>query len=62
MVSGATHQMQVTVDEIFGPLVPIFKFDTEDEVVRLRNSTELGLAGYFVSRDVSGVMRVAQKL
>lgn len=54
--------MQVTVDEIFGPLVPIFKFDTEDEVVRLRNSTELGLAGYFVSRDVSGVMRVAQKL
>jgi acyl-CoA reductase-like NAD-dependent aldehyde dehydrogenase len=42
---------EVSRDETFGPLAPCYMFDTEDEVLRLANDTEFGLAGYFYSRD-----------
>lgn len=62
VVSGVTADMMVSRDETFGPLAPIFSFETEDEVVRLANDTEFGLAGYFFSRDVGRAWRVAQRL
>ncbi|KAK7743954.1 hypothetical protein SLS62_010416 [Diatrype stigma] len=62
VVSGVTTEMVVSKDETFGPLAPIFVFETEDEVVRLANDTEFGLAGYFFSCDVGRAWRVAQRL
>ncbi|EAW17030.1 NAD-dependent succinate-semialdehyde dehydrogenase [Aspergillus fischeri NRRL 181] len=62
VISGATADMAVAREETFGPLAPIFEFDSEEEVVKLANETEFGLAGYFYSRDVARVLRVAQKL
>ncbi|KAL2820106.1 Aldehyde/histidinol dehydrogenase [Aspergillus granulosus] len=62
VLSGATSAMAVAREETFGPLAPIFAFESEDEVVQLANETEFGLAGYFYSQDVARVMRVAQKM
>jgi succinate-semialdehyde dehydrogenase/glutarate-semialdehyde dehydrogenase len=62
VVSGATADMLVAREETFGPLAPIFVFDTEAEVIALANDSEFGLAAYFYSRDVGRVMRVAERL
>lgn len=62
VLSGVKANMKVAQDETFGPLAAIFKFDSEEEVIRLANSTPFGLAGYFFSRDVSRCARVARKL
>ena len=62
VIAGATAQMLVAREETFGPLAPIFAFDTEDEVIALANDTEFGLASYFYSRDIGRVMRVAEQL
>ena len=62
VLSGVTQDMIVSKDETFGPLAPIFEFETEEDAIRLANNTEFGLAGYFFSRDISRVMRVARKL
>ncbi|MDM0026969.1 NAD-dependent succinate-semialdehyde dehydrogenase [Variovorax saccharolyticus] len=62
VVGGATADMLVAHEETFGPLAPIFAFDTEDEAVALANATEFGLASYFYSRDIGRIMRVAEAL
>ena len=62
VVSNAQRGMLVAKEETFGPLAPVFPFETEAEALELANDTEFGLAGYFFSKDVSRVMRVAQKL
>ena len=62
VVSGATADMLFAKEETFGPLAPIFAFDTEEEVIALANDSEFGLAAYFYSRDVGRVMRVAERL
>jgi len=62
VVSGVTADMAFAREEIFGPVAPIFKFATEDEVVRLANDTEFGLAAYFYARDLGRVFRVAEEL
>lgn len=62
VMTGVTSDMLVAKDETFGPLAPIFSFKTEDEAVAMSNDTEFGLAGYFFSRDVGRVMRVANKM
>ena len=62
VIAGATAQMLVAHEETFGPLAPIFAFDTEDEVIKLANDSEFGLASYFYSRDIGRVMRVAERL
>ncbi|THV08128.1 succinic semialdehyde dehydrogenase [Dendrothele bispora CBS 962.96] len=49
-------------EETFGPLAALVKFDTEEEVIKLANATDVGLAGYFFSRDVGRAWRVAEKL
>ena len=54
--------MKVAVEETFGPVAPLFKFDTEEEVIELANNTEFGLASYFYSKDVAKIFRVAEAL
>ncbi len=49
-------------EETFGPLAPVFAFDTEDEAIAPANDTEFGLAAYFYSRDIGRVWRVAERL
>ena len=62
VLSNVKHSMLVAKEETFGPLAPVISFETEEEAIELANDTEFGLAGYFFSRDVNRVMRVAQKL
>lgn len=62
VVSGVRPDMIVSREETFGPLAPVIEFETEDEVIKIANDTEFGLAGYFFSADVGRVMRVAQQL
>ncbi len=62
VVLGATAEMALAHEETFGPVAPLFKFETEDDVIRLANATEFGLASYFYARDLSRVFRVAEAL
>ena len=62
VVGGATNDMLFASEETFGPLAPVFSFETEEEVIARANDTEFGLAAYFYSRDVGRVMRVAERL
>ena len=52
----------VAREETFGPLAPLFRFETDDEALQLANDTEFGLASYFYSRDIGRVWRVAEGL
>ena len=52
----------VCQEETFGPLAALTKFETEEEVIKMANNTPVGLAGYFYSRDVGRVWRVAEAL
>ncbi|EHP43236.1 succinate-semialdehyde dehydrogenase (NADP+) [Cupriavidus basilensis OR16] len=54
--------MLVAREETFGPLAPLFRFETEDEVVAMANDTEFGLASYFYARDLGRVWRVSERL
>jgi succinate-semialdehyde dehydrogenase / glutarate-semialdehyde dehydrogenase len=54
--------MLVAQEETFGPLAPIFSFDTEPEAIELANKTPFGLSGYFFSKNVGRILRVAQHL
>jgi succinate-semialdehyde dehydrogenase / glutarate-semialdehyde dehydrogenase len=62
VISGATMDMTLASEETFGPLAPIFKFDTEEEAIAKANDTPFGLAAYFYTRDVGRVMRVTEAL
>ncbi|HMN46864.1 MAG TPA: NADP-dependent succinate-semialdehyde dehydrogenase [Povalibacter sp.] len=62
VLTGVTADMLVMREETFGPLAPLVKFDTEEEVIRLANDTEFGLASYFYSRDIGRIWRVAEAL
>lgn len=62
VLGGVTAEMMVAREETFGPLAPIFVFDTEAEVIEQANDTEFGLAAYFYSRDIGRVMRVGERL
>jgi len=62
VVTGVTPAMKVANEETFGPLAPLFKFDTEDEVIRRANDTIFGLASYFYARDIGRITRVQERL
>jgi succinate-semialdehyde dehydrogenase/glutarate-semialdehyde dehydrogenase len=62
IVTGATQDMQFATDETFGPLAPLFKFDTVDDVIEMANDTIFGLASYFYANDLSRVYKVAEAL
>ncbi|MGF6508841.1 NADP-dependent succinate-semialdehyde dehydrogenase [Paraburkholderia sp. 32] len=62
VLRDVTPAMQVAKDETFGPLAPLFRFSSDDEVIGFANDTEFGLASYFYSRDIGRVWRVAEAL
>ncbi|WP_448203161.1 NADP-dependent succinate-semialdehyde dehydrogenase [Azospirillum sp. sgz302134] len=62
ILADVTPAMKVAREETFGPVAPLFRFDTEEEAVRMANATEFGLAAYFYSRDIGRVWRVAEAL
>ncbi|WP_334134272.1 NAD-dependent succinate-semialdehyde dehydrogenase [Tepidimonas sp.] len=62
VVADATAEMLCAREETFGPFAPVFKFRTEQEVIDAANATEYGLAGYFYSRDIGRIFRVAEAL
>ena len=62
IVTGATRAMAFAEEETFGPVAPVFRFETVDEVIELANDTIFGLAAYFYARDLSRVTRVAEAL
>jgi succinate-semialdehyde dehydrogenase / glutarate-semialdehyde dehydrogenase len=62
VLTGATRDMALSCEETFGPVVPVFRFATEEEVVAEANDTPYGLAGYFFSNDVKRIWRVATAL
>ena len=62
VLAGVTPDMLVAREETFGPLAPLFRFESEDEVVAMANDTEFGLASYFYARDLGRVWRVSGRL
>ncbi|WP_374324849.1 NAD-dependent succinate-semialdehyde dehydrogenase [Azonexus sp.] len=62
VLADVTPAMRVAREETFGPLAPLFRFDTEAEAVAMANDTEFGLAAYFFSRDVGRCWRVGEAL
>ena len=62
ILTNVSRDMRVFSEEIFGPVAPLFKFESEAEVVAMANDTEFGLAAYFYSRDIGRVWRVAEQL
>jgi succinate-semialdehyde dehydrogenase/glutarate-semialdehyde dehydrogenase len=62
VLSGVTQQMRVSREETFGPVAPVFRFETEAEAIDLANATEFGLASYFFSRDIGRIFRVGEAL
>merc|ERR1712093_872996 len=62
IITGMTTDMALASEETFGPVAGLFKFETEEEVVKIANSAGVGLAGYFFSKDIHRVTRVAEAL
>ena len=62
VIADVTSDMLVASEETFGPLAPLFRFKTDEEVIALANDTEFGLASYFYSRDIGRIWRVAEGL
>ncbi|MCM0609187.1 MAG: NAD-dependent succinate-semialdehyde dehydrogenase [Ideonella sp. WA131b] len=62
VLAGVTPGMRCAKEETFGPVAPVFRFETEAEAIALANATEFGLASYFYSRDIGRIFRVAEAL
>ena len=62
VIKGVREDMRMMREEIFGPVAPLFAFDTEAEAVRMANATEFGLAAYFYTQDPARIFRVSEAL
>jgi len=62
VIAGATPEMRLAGEETFGPVAPLFRFESESEALALANDTPFGLASYFYTRDLSRAFRVAEGL
>ena len=62
LLADVDTRMLIAREETFGPVAPLFRFDTEAEVIGMANDTEFGLAGYFYTRDLARCWRVAEAL
>lgn len=62
VLTDVKTSMKVSHEETFGPVAPLFRFETEQELIKLANDTEYGLASYFYSRDIGRIWRVAEAL
>jgi succinate-semialdehyde dehydrogenase/glutarate-semialdehyde dehydrogenase len=62
ILSNVTSKAKITYEETFGPVAPVYKFSSEEEVIKMANDTPYGLASYFFSRDIGRIWRVAEAL
>ncbi|WP_296478987.1 NAD-dependent succinate-semialdehyde dehydrogenase [Roseinatronobacter sp.] len=62
VLTGVTQKMKVAQEETFGPMAPLFSFETEEEVISYANDTIFGLACYFYARDIGRITRVQEAL
>jgi len=62
ILSNVNSKAKITYEETFGPVAPVYKFTSEEEVIKMANDTPYGLASYFYSRDIGRVWRVAEAL
>jgi succinate-semialdehyde dehydrogenase/glutarate-semialdehyde dehydrogenase len=62
ILTGATEDMRVFREEIFGPVAPVFRFETEEQALAMANDTEFGLAAYFYTRDLGRIFRMGEGL
>ncbi|MFN3971362.1 MAG: NAD-dependent succinate-semialdehyde dehydrogenase [Gemmobacter sp.] len=62
IITGVTQEMAVAQEETFGPVAPLFRFDTEEQAIHHANDTIFGLAAYFYARDIGRVTRVQESL
>ncbi|CCM78006.1 NAD-dependent succinate-semialdehyde dehydrogenase [Rhizobium mesoamericanum] len=62
VLTGVTREMTVAREETFGPVAPLFRFETVDDVIAQANDTEFGLAAYFFAADLKKIWRVAEAL
>ena len=62
VIANAKPDMRFMKEEIFGPIAPVFKFETEEEAIALANDTEFGLAAYFYTSDLGRAFRVMEGL
>ncbi len=62
VLADVTTDMAVTSEETFGPVAPLFRFETEEQAITMANDTEFGLASYFYSRDIGRIWRVAEAI
>jgi succinate-semialdehyde dehydrogenase/glutarate-semialdehyde dehydrogenase len=62
VLADATPEMQLSCEETFGPVVPLFRFDDEAEAIRAANDTPFGLASYFYSQNAKRIDRVSRLL
>ncbi len=62
ILTGVKSSMRVAREETFGPVAPLFPFETDDEAIAMANDTEFGLAAYFYSRDVGRIFRAAEAI
>ena len=62
VLANATSAMRLAREETFGPVAPLFRFNADDDAIRIANDTEFGLASYFYSRDNRRIWRAAERL
>lgn len=62
VIANATPEMKFMKEEIFGPVAPVFRFETEEEAIELANNTEFGLASYFYTGNLGRAFRVMEGL
>jgi len=62
VITGMTTDMALASEETFGPVAGLFKFDSEEDVVKIANDSDVGLAAYFFSRDIQRITRIAEAL
>ena len=62
VLTNVNSSMRVFREEIFGPVAPVFKFDTEQDAIDMANDTEFGLASYMYTQDMGRIFRVSEAL
>lgn len=62
VIAGATRDMNLAAEKTFGPVAPLFVFDSEADAIALANDTDVGLAGYFYTRELARAWRVGEAL
>ena len=62
VLAEVNTDMKVTREETFGPVAPLYRFETEEQALQMANDTEFGLAAYFYSRDIGRIWRVMEGL